>query len=63
MEIETFHGVAYPWMIDQAGHMISWRQSEMFDVAGYHFFHEIGVPVDQSGDFILADVKQELEFL
>lgn len=60
MLVETYRGVVYPWMIDQAGHLVTWRYSEMFDVAGYHFFHMLGARVDQNGAFVLADVGQEL---
>lgn len=60
--VETFRGVAFPWLTDQMGHMTTSRYIEMFDVAAYHFFHMIGFRHDLDQYIGLADVRQEVDY-
>lgn len=60
--VETFRGVAFPWLCDQMGHLTTSRYVEMFDVASYHLFWKIGLEHDAEGQFGLADVRQEIDY-
>jgi len=41
-EIETFRGVAHPWLCDVFEHVNTRHQMAMFDDAGFHLLHAIG---------------------
>jgi len=41
-EIETFRGVAHPWLCDVFEHLNTRHQMAMFDDAGFHLLHAIG---------------------
>jgi acyl-CoA thioester hydrolase len=58
---ETFRGVAYPWLCDQMGHLNTAKYVEMFDVAGFHLLHLLGLPAADQ-DFGWADVRQEIDY-
>ena len=60
--IETFRGVAFPWHCDQMGHLTTSRYVEMFDVAGYHLLHRIGLTACPEAAIGLADVRQEIDY-
>lgn len=60
--IETYRGVAYPWLSDQMGHLTTSKYVEMFDVAFYHLAHHLGVGYDASSGIGLADVRQEIDY-
>lgn len=62
--IETFRGVAHPWLCDAFGHLNTRNYVGMFDDASFHFFSALGAPMielqkDHKG---WADVRAELEF-
>lgn len=40
--LETFRGVAHPWLCDAFGHLNTRHQMAMFDDAGFHFLHHLG---------------------
>ena len=46
-EIETFKGVAHPWLCDAFGHLNTRHQMAMFDDAGFHFLHSLGPKAEQ----------------
>lgn len=37
--LETFRGVAHPWLCDAFGHLNARHHMAMFDDAGFHFLH------------------------
>ncbi len=62
-EIETYRGVAHPWLCDAFGHLNTRHQMAMFDDAGFHFLHAIGpraeqMAADRKG---WADVRLEVD--
>lgn len=62
--IETFRGVAHPWLCDAFGHLNTRHYVAMFDDASFHFFSALGFSmergkVERRG---WADVRAELEF-
>lgn len=42
--IETFRGVAYPWLCDSMGHMNTQHYCTLFDGATFHFLALMGGP-------------------
>ena len=40
--IETYRGVAHPWLCDVMGHLNTRHYLAMFDDAGFHFFAALG---------------------
>lgn len=42
--VETYRGVAFPWLCDHTGQLNTSKYVEMFDVAGHHLFHIFGLP-------------------
>jgi acyl-CoA thioesterase FadM len=60
--IETYRGVAFPWLCDQMGHLTTFRYVEMFDTASYHFGYMLGIKLDPSGGLGQADVRQEVDY-
>jgi acyl-CoA thioester hydrolase len=60
--IETYRGVAYPWLTDQMGHLTTSKYLEMFDIAFYHLAHRLGIGYDPSSGIGLADVRQEIDY-
>jgi acyl-CoA thioester hydrolase len=60
--IETYRGVAFPWLCDQMGHLTTFRYVEMFDTASYHFGHMLGIEFEPGGDLGQADVRQEIDY-
>ncbi|MEO1089775.1 MAG: acyl-CoA thioesterase [Pseudomonadota bacterium] len=63
MAIETFRGVAHPWLCDAFGHLNTRHQMAMFDDAGFHFLHAIGptaaaMSAERKG---WADVRLEVD--
>jgi len=62
-EIETFRGIAHPWLCDAFGHLNTRHQMAMFDDAGFHFLHAVGPPAatmkaERKG---WADVRLEVD--
>lgn len=61
--METFRGVAFPWLCDQMGHLTTSRYVEMFDVASYHLMHALGdrpsAELDRMG---WADVNHSIDY-
>ena len=62
-EIETFRGVAHPWLCDVFEHLNTRHQMAMFDDAGFHLLHAIGpdaasLAADRKG---WADVRLEVD--
>lgn len=60
--METFRGVAFPWLCDQMGHLTTSRYVEMFDVAAYHLVHRLGLGHHPETGMGLADVRQEIDY-
>jgi acyl-CoA thioesterase FadM len=60
--IETYRGVAFPWLCDHMGHLTTFRYVEMFDIASYHFGHMLGIDLDPAGGIGQADVRQEVDY-
>jgi acyl-CoA thioesterase FadM len=60
--IETYRGVAFPWLCDHMGHLTTFRYVEMFDIASYHFGHMLGIEPDPTGRIGQADVRQEIDY-
>jgi len=62
--METFRGVAHPWLCDAFGHLNTRNYVAMFDDASFHFFSALGasaLALQREGKG-WADVKAELEF-
>jgi acyl-CoA thioester hydrolase len=62
-EIETFRGVAHPWLCDVFEHLNTRHQMAMFDDAGFHLLHAIGpdaatLAAERKG---WADVRLEVD--
>ncbi|MFN3472700.1 MAG: acyl-CoA thioesterase [Blastomonas sp.] len=61
--IETYRGVAFPWLCDQMGHLTTFRYVEMFDVASYHLMHALGDrPAAHTGELGWADVNHSIDY-
>ncbi|NIR31302.1 MAG: acyl-CoA thioesterase [Gammaproteobacteria bacterium] len=62
--IETFRGVAHPWLCDAFGHLNTRNYVGMFDDASFHLFSALGAsPIELLREHKgWADVKAELEF-
>jgi len=63
--VETFKGVVYPWHCDHLGHMNVQHYVAMFDQAGYHLTHALGLSFDYSADHGHApmDVQHTVKFM
>ena len=61
--IETFRGVAYPWLCDSMGHMNTQFYCTLYDGASFHFLSMIAPYAElaprQCG---WADVRQTIEY-
>jgi acyl-CoA thioester hydrolase len=61
--VETYRGVAYPWLCDSMGHMNTQHYCALFDGATFHFFKLFGGPRQlketQRG---WVDAKQTIEY-
>ena len=62
-EIETFRGVAHPWLCDVFEHLNTRHQMAMFDDAGFHLLNAVGpdattLAVERRG---WADVRLEVD--
>jgi acyl-CoA thioester hydrolase len=57
--IETFRGVAHPWLCDAYGHLNSRHHMALFDDAGFHFLHRLSLAAGDAADKRLgwADVS------
>jgi len=62
-KVETFRGVAYPWLCDSMGHMNTQHYCTLFDGATFHYLALFGGPrllkQSQRG---WADAKQTIEY-
>jgi acyl-CoA thioester hydrolase len=62
-KIETYRGVAYPWLCDSMGHMNTQHYCALFDGATFHFLALMGGPrqlkKNQRG---WVDAKQTMEY-
>ena len=43
-KVETFRGVAYPWLCDSMGHMNTQHYCALFDGATFHYLARMGGP-------------------
>ena len=61
--VETFRGVAYPWLCDSMGHMNTQHYCALFDGATFHYLALMGGPrhlkQSQRG---WVDAKQTIEY-
>jgi acyl-CoA thioester hydrolase len=61
--IETFRGVAYPWLCDSMGHMNTQHYCAMFDTATFHFLAGLtGFRKLKSAGLGWADRKQTITY-
>lgn len=60
--IETYRGVAFPWLCDQMGHLTTFRYVEMFDVASYHLMHALGDRPTPHAGLGWADVNHSIDY-
>lgn len=62
--IETFRGVAYPWLCDMMGHLTTQYYVGMFDQASWHLFLALGFSPETIARTQLgwADVKNLIEY-
>lgn len=62
--VETFRGVAHPWLCDAFRHLNTRNYVGMFDDASFHFFSILGAPLTEmlAAQRGWADVKAEIEF-
>jgi acyl-CoA thioester hydrolase len=61
--VETFRGVAYPWLCDSMGHMNTQHYCALFDGATFHYLARMGGPrhLKQSNRG-WVDAKQTIEY-
>lgn len=61
--VETFRGVAYPWLCDSMGHMNTQHYCALFDGATFHFLARMGGPrqLKEIGRG-WVDAKQTMEY-
>ena len=61
--VETFHGVAYPWLCDSMGHMNTQHYCALFDGATFHYLARMGGPrqLKEAGRG-WVDAKQTIEY-
>lgn len=61
--VETFRGVAYPWLCDSMGHMNTQFYATLFDGAGFHFLSLLGPYAELTPQHLgWADVRQVIEY-
>lgn len=61
--VETFRGVAYPWLCDSMGHMNTQHYCALFDGASFHFLALVSqIGSMKENDRGWADVKQTIEY-
>ncbi len=62
-EIETYRGVAYPWLCDAMGHVNVQFYAKLYDGASWHFLAQVA-PAAELGPNGLgwADVRQLVEY-
>lgn len=61
--LETYRGVAHPWLCDSMGHMNTRHYAAMFDDASFHLLGALGGPAALAKDgFGWADVRHLHEF-
>lgn len=63
--IETFKGIAHPWLCDVMGHLNTRNYMAMFDDASMHFLAALGYDFKdaQAGEVGWADVRVELDLM
>jgi acyl-CoA thioester hydrolase len=62
--IESYRGVVYPWNCDHLGHMNVQHYVAMFDQAGYHLLHALGLHYDYSvaEGHAITDVQHTIKY-
>jgi acyl-CoA thioester hydrolase len=61
--IETYRGVAYPWLCDSMGHVNVQFYGTLYDGAGWHFLSMMGPFAELSPQGMgWADVRQLIEY-
>lgn len=61
--IETYRGVAYPWLCDGMGHVNVQFYGTLYDGAGWHFLSVMGPYTELTPlDLGWADVRQLMEY-
>lgn len=61
--MESYRGIAFPWLCDQMGHLTTSRYVEMFDVASYHLMHALGERTEsRDTDMGWADVNHSVDY-
>lgn len=63
MGIETYRGVAFPWLCDQQGHLTTSQYLMMFDVASYHLLDRLTRGAAEPETLSWADVRHEIDYL
>ena len=62
-KVETFRGVAYPWLCDSMGHMNTQHYCALFDGATFHYLSRMGGPRQlKETRRGWADAKQTIEY-
>jgi len=61
--VETFRGVAYPWLCDSMGHMNTQHYCALFDGATFHYLARMGGPRHlKESRRGWVDAKQSIEY-
>jgi acyl-CoA thioester hydrolase len=61
--VETFRGVAYPWLCDSMGHMNTQHYCALFDGATFHYLARMGGPrYLKESNRGWVDAKQTIEY-
>jgi len=62
--VESYRGVVYPWNCDHLGHMNVQHYVAMFDQAGYHLLHILGLHYDYSvpAGHAITDVQHTIKY-
>ena len=62
--VETYRGVAYPWLCDSMGHMNTQHYAAMYDSAVFHLLAMISAAPEEMATRKLgwADVRQVIEY-
>ncbi len=60
--LESYRGVAFPWLCDQQGHLTTSQYMLMFDQASYHLMDAIERGAGEPEHLSWADVRHEIDY-
>jgi acyl-CoA thioester hydrolase len=60
--METYRGIAFPWLCDHQGHLTTSQYLLMFDIAAYHLMDRLQGGIGDAPDLGWADVRHEIDY-